>query len=1003
MLKLIMKKSKPKKAGSVKLFSESDAKLEHFRKQILKHLESLEENETLNKARGMSIGTVREWKGKKYIKTGEGKWKPKYDGETRGAKMAISAIKKKIATAKDVREMMQIVLENRDRFSDKDGHPLPFVQELSSYVGEKGSALESVDAKRAENERLRKKFGNMAEPMDIVLFNKENFNKLFPDGKVETPLGEVKIGENQYEKLKEKGRQRLLGALKQVLSDPLLVYASDGVKVYTKPLVDEGKPKTIVSVTIDRDGKKISISTYQKDLSSILGKIEKSNILYEKDIALKDGRAHAPKERDNISAETTPNTGSNDGSLKTGDQDHPGKESSKSPKKSTGTEAIRETYQSAKSIEGDEDEIVIGKETITGKWKLVEADTPTASHNETTFRKTDGFPTNEDGSTINDRDYERDKSAQEAVLEIAADYDMQALSLDSPVVVTRDGIVISGNNRTMSSKIAARKGTDKKYIEALERRAKKFGLTAEQVGQFKNPRVIFEIDENKGYNTQQFAKFNESGKKAMNPIEAAVKVSKTINPRTVESIAGKISEFDTLGELYADKKAVNEIFSTLQQGGIIGQFDRPQYVTEDGITGAGKEFMETVLIGAVINEQNIRGLNREGCKSIRQKLVRAITPLIENKGMDGYSIIEELNKAVDIAMQVAINKDKFSNVMEYAKQQNMFEDNDKVAVELAKRIEGTQKDFAEFMQTMNGGLKYAANGEADIFLGKVENKSDILTRILNVEVIKKAIDGALRFFHDLKNGKGSFEKEKVVLNCGEEPVEEYRWIAKSGFVEGEHPRDGKGRFSRKNENKQKSAVKKLNTTELKGFIKESQEDRHSPNRRVIIGEVNNDARKRIEDISGKTVKNINIDSESIRHSLKKPEHNLEPEDLLLAVDVINTATDIKLSDKKHLQSDVLTFKKDIDGEITFLTEVRARKNYLLVFNAWRQKKARSRRCSNADQSPQGTYVQNESTHDELSTVSNEKGGKSSTDVKKSIITFPQNINVIGYYNASKKN
>ncbi|MDR2535534.1 MAG: hypothetical protein LBD29_05825, partial [Treponema sp.] len=121
---------------------------------------------------------------------------------------------------------------------------------------------------------------------------------------------------------------------------------------------------------------------------------------------------------------------------------------------------IQEKYRSAKSVTGDEDEIQVGKEVLSGMWKLVEADTPTASHDETDFHKTPGFPTTDDGATINDRDYGHDREAQEIVMEIGSDYDGRAVSVDNPVIVTKDGIVISGNNRTMSSKIAARKGTD---------------------------------------------------------------------------------------------------------------------------------------------------------------------------------------------------------------------------------------------------------------------------------------------------------------------------------------------------------------------------------------------------------------------------------------------------------------------------------------------------------------------------------------------------------------
>ena len=424
-------------------------------------------------------------------------------------------------------------------------------------------------------------------------------------------------------------------------------------------------------------------------------------------------------------------------------QDNEPPKTDNEPKKK-GIESIREKYQSSLSVEGDEDEIYVGKEAIQGKWKLVEADAPSASHDEITFHKTEGFPTAKDGSTVNDRDYEHDTAAQETVIDIASDFDGRALGFDSPIVVTQDGVVTSGNNRTMSSKIAARKGTDTKYIEALKKRAKKFGFSADDVAKFKHPRVVFETEHTGEYTTSEFAKYNESGKKAMNPVEKAVKVSKMIQPQTIEDVASIIGEFDTMGDLYADKKASQSIFNTLIQSNIIQKTDLPQYYSDNTVTASGKEFLETVLIGSVINETNIRNLNTEGGRSIRQKLVRAITPLIENKGMKGYSINKELNEAVGIAIEVAHHKDQFPNVEAFSKQQDMFRKLDPVSIELAKKLEGTQKGFAEFMLDMNGGLRPAANGEVDIFLGECESKEDIVNRVLN---IKKTVEKALnRFF-----------------------------------------------------------------------------------------------------------------------------------------------------------------------------------------------------------------------------------------------------------------
>jgi len=352
-----------------------------------------------------------------------------------------------------------------------------------------------------------------------------------------------------------------------------------------------------------------------------------------------------------------------------------------------------------------------------------------------TFQKTDGFPTNEDGTTINDRDYEHDKTAQMTVISVAGKYDGRALSFDSPVVVTKDGVVVSGNNRTMSSKLASKKGTDTAYIEALKKRANKFGLNIKDIESFKHPRVVFEIKNTGDYSTKEFSKFNETQTKTMNPIEEAVQVSKIMKIDTVKEISTTISDFETMGEVYANKKAVLNIFDTLQKDEVINEFNRGQYEMEGGIiTGAGKEFLETVLIGSVINEQNIRGLNREGCKSIRQKLVRAIAPLVNNKSMGGYAITDELNDAINIMMEINTSDGKIANVEEWSKQGNMFDDKDhSVAVALAKRLEGTQKDFSNFMQEMNASLAPASEGQVDIFFGAVESKEDILKRMLKLQ------------------------------------------------------------------------------------------------------------------------------------------------------------------------------------------------------------------------------------------------------------------------------
>ena len=770
-----------------------DPKFEYFKKKILDHLAELEKKENHSIAKAIDIdewiqkanfpvGTVRTWNGQKFKKITPKKWARVYEIESKGAKLAVAALRRKAAACRNSEELLQLCLENMERFRDNNGHPLPFMQEFSEYVSglndahergaAKGKKIDEIwNKQQALIKELRKK-GLTDEQIDndeVINQTKKDMQGLDKEpAKTEPKENGLEKKQGYTSKLRENLKNNLKGSLGVHTNKKTGIEANlsgDSInKMGSEKAIEKSKvngfsvdehfevANRIVELYENAD---LTETKPDKNNSPDLKSIKR----FDSDVTLKNGKeavAHITVKESvmnghkiysvevmdlekKITADNQPAVGGGiSNETPTSDSNIPQSAEKSSEKK--GIESIREKYQSSLSVEGDEDEIYVGKEAITGTWKLVEADAPSASHDEITFHKTEGFPTAKDGSTVNDRDYEHDTAAQETVIDIASDFDGRALGFDSPIVVTQDGVVTSGNNRTMSSKIAARKGTDTKYIEALKKRAKKFGFSADDVAKFKHPRVVFETEHTGDYTTSEFAKYNESGKKAMNPVEKAVKVSKMIQPQTIEEVAKTIGEFDTMGDLYADRKASQSIFNTLIQSNIIQKTDLPQYYSDNTVTASGKEFLETVLIGSVINETNIRQLNTEGGKSIRQKLVRAITPLIENKGMKGYSINKELNEAVGIAIEVAHNKDKFPNVEEFSKQQDMFRKLDPVSIELAKKFEGTQKGFAEFMLEMNGGLRPAANGE----VGECESKEDIVNRVLN---IKKTVEKALnRFF-----------------------------------------------------------------------------------------------------------------------------------------------------------------------------------------------------------------------------------------------------------------
>lgn len=131
--------------------------LEYFKKELIKILDKKEREEKAEikkslaftmdmliekSSSGYPVGTIREWKGKKYQKIAPGKWRRKYSSEEKGIRMSIAALKKAIDKCSTSQELLDLVLQNRDRFADDNGRPLPIVKELSEYVSSKNDKLE---------------------------------------------------------------------------------------------------------------------------------------------------------------------------------------------------------------------------------------------------------------------------------------------------------------------------------------------------------------------------------------------------------------------------------------------------------------------------------------------------------------------------------------------------------------------------------------------------------------------------------------------------------------------------------------------------------------------------------------------------------------------------------------------------------------------------------------------------------------------------------------------
>ena len=419
----------------------------------------------------------------------------------------------------------------------------------------------------------------------------------------------------------------------------------------------------------------------------------------------------------------------------------------KAEQEAIGTHAVNPTikakWDQAPKVVGNADIITLPDGSqLRGHYVLTESGAATASHDVNNgYQPTEGFPIDENGQSVNDRDYARDKEAQGLVRSIADSYDNRALQ--SPVIVSRDGIVLSGNNRTMSGDLAARNNTDASYNDYVREFGQKYGFDADTVNDMKHPRVLFVPDEQLPYDAKTFARFNAQEMKSQSKPEAAVKLGKIVPEKTFGHIVNAISKYDRLPDFYANENEVNNSLRELVSSGVINDKQLPELRTGNALSAQGKELLENILIGKVFqsNPDAVRQIISH--PSLKQTIVMALGEIANNRTLASkqYDLSKELGNAVDLVCRA---KDAAPDIYRegmpvspFGRQHGLFDDEygdstvkDATTLLLADVLNSSKSsDLRKILATYNNEAVQSANGQLDIFSGKIKTKEELLKEI----------------------------------------------------------------------------------------------------------------------------------------------------------------------------------------------------------------------------------------------------------------------------------
>lgn len=428
---------------------------------------------------------------------------------------------------------------------------------------------------------------------------------------------------------------------------------------------------------------------------------------------------------------------------------------------------IKQRFQDAPKVvnENRVSQVLPDGSEITGRYVLFPADAVTPSHDPNSFSSSEGYPMLESGKNPNDNDYSLPKN-KAAVIDFAGRYDGRAIQ-EMPTI-TPDGVVVDGNNRTMSGQLAAQQGTDQAYLKALQQRLPLFGFTPEDyafVASKGSPRIGFVMDNVPAYDTNTFASFNKNAKKEKSPLAKAIELSRTVDPKVLSLVANQLDDHETMSDFY-NSSSLARVFDALQKNNIILPTEEARYYNREKnvATAAGKEFLESLMLGSVVGEDQLTMLTQDGLLRYRQKIVKAIKLFTQINALGpDFQLKDVLNETINLKNELVKRK---MEVDDFVVQENMFTNEAPSAETLIMfhNMEATEKSLKDFLQRYYDRAKMG--GTVNMFATQPETQNEILfdlSRKLNEQQQKSVRQAAAR--PDRSQQRGS--EEPGNQNAGE--------------------------------------------------------------------------------------------------------------------------------------------------------------------------------------------------------------------------------------------
>ena len=219
--------------------------------------------------------------------------------------------------------------------------------------------------------------------------------------------------------------------------------------------------------------------------------------------------------------------------------------------------------------------------------------------------------------------------------------------------------------------------------------------------------------------------------------------------RENEACATKIplllDSFERLSDFYADRNAQKQMLDMLLQCNLVTEQSIPEYYEQGYFTSAGKELVESVLAGIVLEKDALKAAERDGVKKARQAVVYALPALIANSRLEGKAnLIPQVNDAILYQNDIIASGLPFD---QYINQGALFSERKYChwAIYLNRLMNAGQRKFKAAILSFNASMK--DSGTAALFADQVVTPEEAFEAY-----IKKAVpESEARLIEQYKN------------------------------------------------------------------------------------------------------------------------------------------------------------------------------------------------------------------------------------------------------------